>query len=104
MANLKKLRARSRIFEFAGLTPAPFRELRQQPAHWFWALNAITGEDPAPAGSTFEEKGAVATGHAPITGMPTLARYSNAESYYSGERLASIVGRAKDGPVLGGHG
>jgi hypothetical protein len=42
-----------------GLGPAvvPYilRELRRQPAHWFWALNAITGVDPAPVGSTFEE-------------------------------------------------
>jgi hypothetical protein len=37
------------------VVPCILRELREQPAHWFWALNAITGEDPAPAGSTFEE-------------------------------------------------
>jgi len=24
-------------------------------AEWFWALNAITGTDPVPAGSTFQE-------------------------------------------------
>ncbi len=42
-----------------GLGPAVFpyifRELQREPAHWFWALNAITGADPAPAGSTFQE-------------------------------------------------
>ncbi len=42
-----------------GLGPAvvPYilRELQREPAHWFWALNAITGADPAPAGSTFQE-------------------------------------------------
>ena len=37
------------------VVPCILRELRRQPGHWFWALNAITGEDPAPAGSTFEE-------------------------------------------------
>jgi hypothetical protein len=33
-----------------GLGPAAlpliFRELERRPAHWFWALRAITGEDP----------------------------------------------------------
>ena len=27
------------------------RELRRRPDHWFWALNAITGENPVPAAS-----------------------------------------------------
>jgi hypothetical protein len=35
-----------------GLGPAAlpliFRELRRNPNHWFWALKAITGEDPVP--------------------------------------------------------
>lgn len=26
--------------------PLILRELERDPAHWFWALNAITGEDP----------------------------------------------------------
>jgi hypothetical protein len=30
-------------------------ELETNPDHWFIALNAITGEDPVPAGSTFAE-------------------------------------------------
>jgi hypothetical protein len=30
-----------------------FQELKRQPDHWFWALHAITGEDPVPP----EEKG-----------------------------------------------
>src|SRR5438132_6292604 len=42
-----------------GLGPAvvPFilRDLQREPTHWFWALNAITGTDPAPSGSTFQE-------------------------------------------------
>jgi len=37
------------------VVPHILRELRREPAHWFWALNAITGADPAPAGSTFDE-------------------------------------------------
>ncbi len=28
--------------------PLIFRELQQAPGHWFWALKAITGEDPVP--------------------------------------------------------
>src|SRR3989440_6700403 len=35
--------------------PLILGELQREPSHWFWALNAITGEDPAPVGSTFEE-------------------------------------------------
>jgi hypothetical protein len=34
--------------------PFLFRELEQRPDHWLLALSAITGEDPAPAGSTFD--------------------------------------------------
>ena len=37
-----------------GLGPAAvpllLRELERRPDHWFWALNAITGEDPVAAG------------------------------------------------------
>jgi hypothetical protein len=36
-----------------GLGPAALplilRELRRAPDHWFWALKAITGEDPVPS-------------------------------------------------------
>jgi hypothetical protein len=35
--------------------PLIFRELEQRPDHWFIALNAITGQDPAPAKSTFDD-------------------------------------------------
>ena len=28
--------------------PLIFRELQQAPSHWFWALRAITGDDPVP--------------------------------------------------------
>jgi len=35
--------------------PLILRELEQRPAHWFWALKAITGEDPVPA----EDRGRV---------------------------------------------
>jgi hypothetical protein len=37
--------------------PLILRELRERPAHWFWALQAITGEDPTPEGADF--RGAV---------------------------------------------
>jgi hypothetical protein len=29
--------------------PFLIRELERNPDHWFWALRAITGEDPVPA-------------------------------------------------------
>jgi hypothetical protein len=35
--------------------PLLFRELEVRPDHWLVALNAITGVDPAPAGSNFDE-------------------------------------------------
>ena len=28
--------------------PLIFQELRREPDHWFWALGAITGENPVP--------------------------------------------------------
>jgi hypothetical protein len=38
-----------------GLGPAAvpliLRELEREPDHWFWALKAITGEDPVPEAS-----------------------------------------------------
>ena len=34
--------------------PLLLRELQQNPDHWFWALNAITGEDPAQSEDTFD--------------------------------------------------
>ena len=38
--------------QIVGLGPAAvgmiIAELRREPDHWFWALNAITGEDPVP--------------------------------------------------------
>ena len=35
--------------------PLILRELRKRPDHWLIALNAITGEDPAPVGATFRD-------------------------------------------------
>ena len=35
--------------------PLIFEELRQRPSQWFWALECITGEDPAKHSSTFKE-------------------------------------------------
>jgi hypothetical protein len=34
--------------------PLILRELEQNPDHWFWALRAISGEDPTPPGCTFD--------------------------------------------------
>jgi hypothetical protein len=40
-----------------GREAVPFilQELKRTRGHWLWALFAITGEDPAPEGSTFAE-------------------------------------------------
>jgi hypothetical protein len=35
--------------------PLLLKELRERPDHWLVALNAITGEDPAPEGANFTE-------------------------------------------------
>jgi hypothetical protein len=35
--------------------PFLFQELAERPDHWLVALNAITGQDPAATGSTFDE-------------------------------------------------
>ncbi len=39
-----------------GIVVVPYllRELEQRPDHWFWALNAITEEDPAQTADSFE--------------------------------------------------
>lgn len=44
--------AYQRIISF-GTRAIPFilSRLKEQPGHWFWALKAITGEDPVPAES-----------------------------------------------------
>ncbi len=38
--------------------PLLLRELKENPDHWFWALHAITEQDPAHSEDTFD--GAVA--------------------------------------------
>jgi len=35
--------------------PLLFKELQERPDHWLVALNAITGQDPAPSDGTFDE-------------------------------------------------
>lgn len=35
--------------------PLLLKELEENKDHWLVALNAITGQDPAPNGSTFDE-------------------------------------------------
>jgi hypothetical protein len=35
--------------------PLILRAMTENPAHWFWALNAITGEDPAVATTSFAD-------------------------------------------------
>ncbi len=36
--------------------PPVLRELQKSPGQWFWALRALTGEDPAAAAPTFADK------------------------------------------------
>ena len=35
--------------------PLILRELQTQPDHWFWALHAITGDDPVQSGDNFDQ-------------------------------------------------
>ncbi len=35
--------------------PLILRELQQKPDHWFWALHAISGEDPVQPGDNFDK-------------------------------------------------
>ena len=35
--------------------PLILREMQRRPDHWFWALHAVTGEQPASSGATFAE-------------------------------------------------
>jgi hypothetical protein len=35
--------------------PLILRELEREPDHWFWALAAITGENPVQRGMTFDD-------------------------------------------------
>lgn len=35
--------------------PLILRELQTQPDHWFWALHAISGEDPVQPGTDFDK-------------------------------------------------
>jgi hypothetical protein len=35
--------------------PLILQELQQRPGHWFWALNALTDEDPVPPEATITE-------------------------------------------------
>lgn len=37
------------------IVPLILSEMRRRPDHWFWALHAITGEQPASPGATFAE-------------------------------------------------
>src|SRR5947209_6463376 len=39
----------------ASAVPLLLRELKTQPDHWFWALQAITSEDPVPSGASFDQ-------------------------------------------------
>ena len=49
MANIAMHPAYQQIIGMGSIAiPLILSELKQKPGHWFWALNAITGEDPVP--------------------------------------------------------
>lgn len=48
--------AYQRIIGLGGAAlPLLLRELQREPDHWFWALRAISGEDPAASTSTIDD-------------------------------------------------
>jgi hypothetical protein len=58
-SSLSKMIIHPSYMRIMGMGPAALplilRELKDRPDHWFVALNAITGLDPVPAKSTFDE-------------------------------------------------
>ncbi len=58
-SSLTKMITHPSYLRIMGMGPAVLplllKELKERPDHWIVALNAITGKDPAPPGSTFEE-------------------------------------------------
>lgn len=59
LSNLQKKAIHPAYQRIIGLGPRAIPhilgELKRTRGHWLWALNAITGEDPAPSGATFSE-------------------------------------------------
>jgi hypothetical protein len=55
LSNLKESYMNPNYQQIIGLgqdvVPVILRELKSQPNHWFWALRAITRENPAPPGT-----------------------------------------------------
>jgi hypothetical protein len=56
MTNIVMHRAYQRIIGLGKeVVPLLLTELEREPDYWFWALTAITGEDPAATSETMEE-------------------------------------------------
>ena len=59
ISSIKKRIAHPAYLKIIGLgrsaLPLIFRELQQTPEHWYWALEAITREDPAPNAATMQD-------------------------------------------------
>ena len=59
VSSLNRIVAHPAYLQIVGMgrcaVPLLLEELKEQPDHWLVALNAITGEDPAPDGATFKE-------------------------------------------------
>jgi hypothetical protein len=59
MSSIRKRISHLDYLSIIGLGPAAvpllLRELEQAPDHWFWALQAITREDPAPPEADFDQ-------------------------------------------------
>jgi hypothetical protein len=59
LSSVSKMAMHPAYQRITGLGPAALplilRELKRKPGHWFWALNAISGEDPAQPGDNFPQ-------------------------------------------------
>src|SRR5438034_1853163 len=59
LSSIAKVTAHPSYLRIIGLgqqaVPLILRELQARPDHWLVALNAITGEDPAPQDATFDD-------------------------------------------------
>jgi hypothetical protein len=59
LSNVHRIVLHSAYQRIIGLGPVAIplilKELSERPGHWFWALKAITGEDPVTPGATFKE-------------------------------------------------
>lgn len=70
--------------------PLILRELQQNPAHWFWALTAITGKNPAEHAAAFEEAAEAWLSWGREQGYLLLLASSSADGGYSRQLRRSL--------------